>query len=87
MPLMCIRRRVGKGLNTSIQDAYNLGWKMAASLRGAGKELLDSYEQERRPVAESLLTFLPDYLTLKNRVASNENATFNNLTSSIPTPP
>ncbi|EAP4175701.1 hypothetical protein EA589_02665 [Salmonella enterica] len=45
----------GQGLNTSIQDAYNLGWKMAASLRGAGKELLDSYEQERRPVAESLL--------------------------------
>lgn len=45
----------GQGLNTSIQDAYNLGWKMAASLRGAGEELLDSYEQERRPVAESLL--------------------------------
>lgn len=45
----------GQGLNTSIQDAYNLGWKMAASLRGAGNELLDSYELERRPVAESLL--------------------------------
>ncbi|EBD5288437.1 MFS transporter [Salmonella enterica] len=45
----------GQGLNTSIQDAYNLGWEMAASLRGAGEELLDSYEQERRPVAESLL--------------------------------
>lgn len=45
----------GQGLNTSIQDAYNLGWKMAASLRGAGEELLDSYEQERRPIAESLL--------------------------------
>ncbi|HAO8227776.1 TPA: MFS transporter [Salmonella enterica subsp. enterica serovar Infantis] len=45
----------GQGLNTSIQDAYNLGWKMAALLRGAGEELLDSYEQERRPVAESLL--------------------------------
>lgn len=46
---------VRKKLGTSIQDAYNLGWKMAASLRGAGEELLDSYEQERRPVAESLL--------------------------------
>ncbi len=45
----------GQGLNTSIRDAYNLGWKMAASLRGAGEELLDSYEQERRPIAESLL--------------------------------
>ncbi|EOX8434104.1 FAD-dependent oxidoreductase [Salmonella bongori] len=45
----------GQGLNTSIQDAYNLGWKIAASLRSAGEELLNSYEQERRPVAESLL--------------------------------
>lgn len=45
----------GQGLNTSIQDAYNLGWKMAASLQGAGEELLNSYELERRPVAESLL--------------------------------
>lgn len=45
----------GQGLNTSIQDAYNLGWKMAAALRIAGEELLNSYEQERRPVAESLL--------------------------------
>ncbi|EAT8909186.1 FAD-dependent oxidoreductase [Salmonella enterica] len=45
----------GQGLNTSIQDAYNLGWKIAASLQGAEKELLNSYEQERRPVAESLL--------------------------------
>lgn len=42
----------GQGLNTSIQDAYNLGWKIAASLQGAEKELLNSYEQERRPVAE-----------------------------------
>ncbi len=45
----------GQGLNTSVQDAYNLGWKIAASLRGAGEDLLNSYEQERRPVAESLL--------------------------------
>jgi 2-polyprenyl-6-methoxyphenol hydroxylase-like FAD-dependent oxidoreductase len=45
----------GQGLNTSVQDAYNLGWKLAAALRGARPELLDSYETERRPVAEDVL--------------------------------
>jgi 2-polyprenyl-6-methoxyphenol hydroxylase-like FAD-dependent oxidoreductase len=45
----------GQGLNTSIQDAYNLGWKLAAVLGGAGEALLDTYEQERRPVAEAVL--------------------------------
>jgi 2-polyprenyl-6-methoxyphenol hydroxylase-like FAD-dependent oxidoreductase len=44
-----------QGLNTSVQDAYNLGWKLAAALRGASDELLDSYEIERRPVAEAML--------------------------------
>ena len=45
----------GQGLNTSIQDAYNLGWKLAAVLRGAPDFLLDSYEVERRPVAAHML--------------------------------
>lgn len=45
----------GQGLNTSVQDAYNLGWKLAAVLRGAREELLDSYETERRPVAADML--------------------------------
>ena len=45
----------GQGLNTSVQDAYNLGWKLAAVLRGARDDLLDSYEIERRPVAEAML--------------------------------
>jgi hypothetical protein len=45
----------GQGLNTSVQDAYNLGWKLAAVLDGAPNALLDSYEEERRPVAESVL--------------------------------
>jgi 2-polyprenyl-6-methoxyphenol hydroxylase-like FAD-dependent oxidoreductase len=41
----------GQGMNTGIQDAYNLAWKMALVLRGAaGDRLLDSYEAERRPV-------------------------------------
>jgi 2-polyprenyl-6-methoxyphenol hydroxylase-like FAD-dependent oxidoreductase len=45
----------GQGLNTSVQDAYNLGWKLAAVLGGAPDKLLDTYEQERRPVAEEML--------------------------------
>jgi 2-polyprenyl-6-methoxyphenol hydroxylase-like FAD-dependent oxidoreductase len=46
----------GQGLNLGIQDAFNLGWKLAAALRGWAPEgLLDSYEAERRPVAEDVL--------------------------------
>jgi 2-polyprenyl-6-methoxyphenol hydroxylase-like FAD-dependent oxidoreductase len=45
----------GQGLNTSIQDAYNLGWKLAAALRDAPQILLASYEAERRPVAAEVL--------------------------------
>jgi 2-polyprenyl-6-methoxyphenol hydroxylase-like FAD-dependent oxidoreductase len=45
----------GQGLNTSVQDAYNLGWKLAAVATGAPGTLLDSYEEERRPVAAAML--------------------------------
>ncbi|MFF0745995.1 FAD-dependent monooxygenase [Streptomyces sp. NPDC004111] len=42
----------GLGMNTGIQDAFNLGWKLAAVLTGqAGAALLDTYEEERLPVA------------------------------------
>jgi 2-polyprenyl-6-methoxyphenol hydroxylase-like FAD-dependent oxidoreductase len=42
----------GFGLNTGVQDAHNLAWKLSAVLAGwAGDRLLDSYELERRPVA------------------------------------
>lgn len=41
----------GMGMNTGVDDAVNLGWKLAAVLRGDGGEaLLDSYERERRPL-------------------------------------
>ncbi|OXM60282.1 FAD-dependent monooxygenase [Amycolatopsis vastitatis] len=45
----------GQGMNTGVQDAYNLGWKLAAVLVGADPALLDSYEQERLPVARVVL--------------------------------
>lgn len=45
--------RGGTGLNTAIRDGFDIGWKLAWVLRGwAGEPLLDSYERERRPVAE-----------------------------------
>jgi 2-polyprenyl-6-methoxyphenol hydroxylase-like FAD-dependent oxidoreductase len=46
----------GQGLNLGIQDAFNLGWKLAAAVHGWAPEgLLDSYEAERHPVAEDVL--------------------------------
>ena len=50
----------GQGMNTGIQDAANLAWKLAAAHRSgpdgaAGKALLDSYERERVPIGEALL--------------------------------
>ncbi|WP_128433311.1 FAD-dependent oxidoreductase [Streptomyces cyaneus] len=46
----------GQGLNTSVQDAYNLGWKLGAVLRdGADEALLGTYEEERRAIAADML--------------------------------
>jgi 2-polyprenyl-6-methoxyphenol hydroxylase-like FAD-dependent oxidoreductase len=45
----------GQGMNTGVQDAYNLGWKLAHALSGAPDALLDSYQAERLPVAEGVL--------------------------------
>ncbi|MCO5984850.1 rifampin monooxygenase [Actinoallomurus spadix] len=46
----------GQGLNLGVQDAFNLGWKLAAQIRGWAPEgLLDTYQAERRPVAEEVL--------------------------------
>lgn len=45
----------GQGLNTSVQDAYNLGWKLGAVASGAIDALLDTYETERRPIARAIL--------------------------------
>jgi 2-polyprenyl-6-methoxyphenol hydroxylase-like FAD-dependent oxidoreductase len=45
----------GQGLNTGIQDAYNLGWKLAHVVRGGPESLLDTYEAERLPVAAAVL--------------------------------
>lgn len=46
----------GQGMNTGIQDAYNLAWKLALVLDGtAAERLLDSYEAERRPIGADVV--------------------------------
>lgn len=44
-----------QGLNTGIQDAYNLGWKLQQVIKGASENLLESYEAERQPIAAHVL--------------------------------
>jgi 2-polyprenyl-6-methoxyphenol hydroxylase-like FAD-dependent oxidoreductase len=63
----------GQGMNTGIQDAYNLAWKLALVMdRHASQLLLDSYNVEREPVAHSILTLtdrITQLATLRNPVA------------------
>ncbi len=60
----------GQGMNTGIQDALNLAWKLALVHRGLARPtLLDSYEAERRPVARRVVSatnLLTNTLTLRN---------------------
>ncbi|AHH99302.1 FAD-dependent monooxygenase [Kutzneria albida] len=53
-----------QGLNTGVQDAHNLGWKLAAAVSGAPEAelLLDSYEQERRAVALRVHAMITDLM-------------------------
>ncbi|WP_373296557.1 FAD-dependent monooxygenase [Streptomyces sindenensis] len=53
----------GLGMNTGIQDAFNLGWKLGLVLAGhAGAQLLDTYEEERLPVAARTLDLTSERL-------------------------
>jgi 2-polyprenyl-6-methoxyphenol hydroxylase-like FAD-dependent oxidoreductase len=48
----------GQGMNTGMQDAFNLAWKLAAVIQGkAGDTLLNSYEAERIPIADGVIAF------------------------------
>lgn len=50
--------KAGQGMNVSMQDAFNLGWKLAAVIRGqCGPSLLHSYSSERQAVAKELIDF------------------------------
>lgn len=50
--------KAGQGMNVSMQDAFNLGWKLTAVLEGrADASLLETYSDERQPVAQDLIDF------------------------------
>jgi 2-polyprenyl-6-methoxyphenol hydroxylase-like FAD-dependent oxidoreductase len=63
----------GQGLNLGLGDAMNLGWKLAAAIRGdAAAGLLDSYERERRPIAEQILDWSRAQVALMRPDRSSE---------------
>jgi phenol 2-monooxygenase len=54
--------KAGQGMNVAMADAWNLGWKLAAVLRGTGRpELLRTYTDERQAVAQELIDFDRDF--------------------------
>ncbi|HEY7349199.1 MAG TPA: FAD-dependent monooxygenase [Ktedonobacterales bacterium] len=65
----------GQGMNTGLQDAYNLAWKLALVTAGyAPSSLLDTYESERHPVAESVMRTTDMMIkgaTLRNPIAQH----------------
>jgi len=65
----------GQGLNTGVQDSYNLGWKLAHVICGGPDSLLDTYEAERRPIAAAVLGLskrLHQTPTTKRGAATNQ---------------
>ncbi|MFO0600694.1 MAG: FAD-dependent monooxygenase [Myxococcaceae bacterium] len=82
----------GQGLNTGVQDANNLVWKLALVTRGVvqgadADRLLDSYERERRPIAQNMVrmtTFATRVLTLKNAVLRFVRSTLGRLVVRTP---
>ncbi len=78
----------GQGMNTGIQDAYNLGWKLAHVLQGAPDSLLETYQAERLPIAQAVLasTTVRHKMWLHRDAESDDNSTIietvNNLLTS-----
>lgn len=57
--------KAGQGMNVSMQDGFNLAWKLAAVLEGrADASLLETYDEERRPVAQELIDFDREWSTM-----------------------
>jgi 2-polyprenyl-6-methoxyphenol hydroxylase-like FAD-dependent oxidoreductase len=66
----------GHGMNCGLQDAFNLGWKLALVHQGAAREtLLDSYEMERRPAAEIVMKSGDEMETMLNMAGSTQRKT------------
>ena len=63
--------KAGQGMNVSMADAWNLGWKLAAVLRGTARpELLRTYSEERQAVAKELIDFDREFSAAVQRTAA-----------------
>jgi phenol 2-monooxygenase len=66
--------KAGQGMNVSLQDGYNLGWKLAAVLKGrASPKLLETYNLEREKVAADLIDFDRHFTKLFSSKANSTN--------------
>ena len=65
--------KAGQGMNVSLQDGYNMGWKLAALFQGSvGPEILETYTLERGRTAKDLIDFDKDFSKLFAQKASAE---------------
>ncbi|KAK4692779.1 phenol 2-monooxygenase (NADPH), partial [Lecanoromycetidae sp. Uapishka_2] len=75
--------KAGQGMNTGMQDAYNLGWKLLATMqKRLHPRILSTYESERRPVAEELINFDRGYAQSWAKSATTSDGTTPNGTAS-----
>jgi hypothetical protein len=66
--------KAGQGMNVSMQDTFNLGWKLAHVLKGlSGPELLNSYSAERQAIAQNLIDFDRDWSRMVSAPVRSEN--------------
>lgn len=74
--------KAAQGMNTSMHDAFNLSWKLNLAIRGLAKpSLLATYEDERRKIAQDLITF--DYEHANAFAAGDEKALAENFAQNI----
>ncbi len=68
--------KAGQGMNVSMQDAYNLGWKLASVLRGhCTAELLHTYSTERQAVAKELIDFDREWAAMLQSASNSDGKT------------
>ena len=67
--------KAGQGMNVSMRDAFNLGWKLAAVLRGQSPpNLLTTYSEERRAVAQTLIDFDREFAAMFSAPTKTEDS-------------
>ena len=68
--------KAGQGMNFSMQDSFNLGWKLAAVLRKQSHtKLLNSYSEERQPAAQELIDFDREWASMFNERPAEDAST------------